>query len=136
DRGLSSPPWLDTIGRIFSAIPDLATPREVQSALREILDDPGLALYWWGWGGRRYVDVDGALCGRAPRRARARARRGPRAGGHGHAGPVPDAEDRRDPPPAPPPRVAGVPRLVRPDDPHRDGARSPASRPRREARPA
>lgn len=36
--------WLDTIGRVFQAIPDLATPEEVQSALREILDDPELRL--------------------------------------------------------------------------------------------
>ena len=65
-RGVSSTNWLDTIGRIFSAIPDLATPREVQSALREILDDPGLALYWWDWERRRYVDVDGHVSEPAP----------------------------------------------------------------------
>jgi signal transduction histidine kinase len=58
--------WLDTIGRIFSAIPDLATPREVQSALREILEDPGLNLYWWDWERRRYVDVDGRVAEPAP----------------------------------------------------------------------
>jgi signal transduction histidine kinase len=58
--------WLDTIGRIFSAIPDLATPREVQSALREILEDPGLHLYWWDWERRRYVDVRGLVAEPAP----------------------------------------------------------------------
>jgi signal transduction histidine kinase len=58
--------WLDTIGRIFSLIPDLATPREVQTALREILDDPGLHLYWWDWERRRYVDVNGLVAEPAP----------------------------------------------------------------------
>ncbi len=58
--------WLDTIGRIFSAIPDLAAPREVQTALREILEDPGLHLYWWDWERRRYVDVDGVVAEPAP----------------------------------------------------------------------
>ena len=51
--------WLDTIARIFHWIPDLATPEQVQSALREILDDPGLELYWWDWEQERYVDVAG-----------------------------------------------------------------------------
>ena len=58
--------WLDTIGRIFSAIPDLATPREVEAALREILDDPSLHVYWWDWERRRYVDVDGRVAEPAP----------------------------------------------------------------------
>ena len=58
--------WLDTIGRIFSAIPDLASPREVQTALRTILDDPGLHLYWWDWERRRYVDVRGLVAEPAP----------------------------------------------------------------------
>ena len=58
--------WLDTIGRIFSAIPDLASPREVQTALREILDDPSLHLYWWDWERRRYVDVGGLVAEPAP----------------------------------------------------------------------
>ena len=31
--------WLDTIGRIFAAVPDLATPAQVQESLREILED-------------------------------------------------------------------------------------------------
>jgi signal transduction histidine kinase len=52
--------WLDAIGLVFDAIPDLATPAEVQSALREILDDPALQLYWWDWELDRYVDVRGA----------------------------------------------------------------------------
>ena len=58
--------WLDTIARIFNWIPDLATPEQVQSALREILDDPGLELYWWDW----ELDADGGP-------ARGRRRRGP-----------------------------------------------------------
>ena len=53
--------WLDTIGRVFYVIPDLATPEQVQSALREILEDPALALYWWDWEHDRYVDVDGLV---------------------------------------------------------------------------
>jgi signal transduction histidine kinase len=52
--------WLDTIARIFQGIPDLATPEQVQSALREILEDPGLQLYWWDWEQERYVDVAGS----------------------------------------------------------------------------
>jgi signal transduction histidine kinase len=52
--------WLDTIGQVFQAIPDLATPEQVQSALREVLGDPELRLYWWDWELERYVDVDGA----------------------------------------------------------------------------
>ena len=51
--------WLDTIGRVFEGIPDLATPDQVESALSEILDDPGLTLYWWDWELERYVDVRG-----------------------------------------------------------------------------
>ena len=51
--------WLDTIGRVFEGIPDLATPDEVEAALSEILDDPGLRLYWWDWEHERYVDVHG-----------------------------------------------------------------------------
>ncbi len=51
--------WLDAIGRVFDAIPDRATPAQVQSALREILDDPALDLYWWEWELERYVDVHG-----------------------------------------------------------------------------
>ena len=61
--------WLDTIGQVFQAIPDLATPEQVQSALREILDDPELLVYWWDWELERYVDVRGAAA--EPRRGRA-----------------------------------------------------------------
>jgi signal transduction histidine kinase len=53
-------PWLETIGRIFDAIPDLATPAQVQGSLREILDDPGLCVYWWDWERDWYVGIDGA----------------------------------------------------------------------------
>jgi signal transduction histidine kinase len=51
--------WLDMIARVFHWIPDLATPEQVQSALREILEDPDLRLYWWDWERERYVDVFG-----------------------------------------------------------------------------
>ena len=44
--------WLDTIGQVFQAIPDLATPEQVQSALREILDDPELERLLVGLGAR------------------------------------------------------------------------------------
>ena len=50
--------WLDTIARVFHWIPDLATPEQVQSTLREILEDPDLRLYWWDWEGEHYVDVE------------------------------------------------------------------------------
>ena len=36
--------WLLTIGRVFDAIPDLATPAQVQGSLREILEDPSLRV--------------------------------------------------------------------------------------------
>src|SRR4026209_243962 len=52
--------WLDTIGQGFQAIPDLATPEQVRTALREILDDPELEVYWWDWELEHYVDVGGA----------------------------------------------------------------------------
>lgn len=51
--------WLDTIGQVFQAIPDLATPEQVESALQEILGDAELRLYWWDWELERYVDVRG-----------------------------------------------------------------------------
>jgi signal transduction histidine kinase len=67
NRGVSAgSSWLDTIGRIFTTIPDLAAPREVQAALREILDDPALCLYWWDWERGRYVDVQGTVAEPAP----------------------------------------------------------------------
>jgi signal transduction histidine kinase len=58
--------WFDAIRRVFDAIPDLAEPVQVQAALREILDDPGLRLYWWDWEHRRYVDVDSVPASPAP----------------------------------------------------------------------
>ena len=63
--------WVDTIGRVFEGIPDLATPEEVETALTEILGDPGLELHWWDWELERYVDVRGVPsdpveCGDAP----------------------------------------------------------------------
>ena len=58
--------WLETIGRVFHAIPDLASPAQVQSALREILDDPALRVFWWDWERRRYVDVEGVPAEPAP----------------------------------------------------------------------
>jgi signal transduction histidine kinase len=51
---------VDAVAQIFHAIPDLATPAEVESSLRRILDDPALELYWWDWEHEGYVDVDGA----------------------------------------------------------------------------
>ena len=48
---------MNAIGRIFHVIPDLATPEQVQESLREILDDPGLELFWWSNESRCYVDV-------------------------------------------------------------------------------
>jgi signal transduction histidine kinase len=65
-----TPPWLDAVGQIFTVIPDLATPPQVQESLRGILDDPGLELFWWDWEAELYVDVHGeaadvhALAGR------------------------------------------------------------------------
>jgi signal transduction histidine kinase len=53
----ATPAWVDAIGQIFSVIPDLATPEQVQSSLREILDDPVLEMFWWDWENERYVDV-------------------------------------------------------------------------------
>ena len=55
--------WLDTIGRVFEGIPDLAAPDEVEAALSEILEDPLLQLYWWDWELERYVDVRGVFTG-------------------------------------------------------------------------
>ena len=52
--------WLETIRRIFDAIPDLATPAEVQASLRDILEDPSLGVYWWDWERECYVGIDGA----------------------------------------------------------------------------
>lgn len=49
--------WLDTLGQIFHVIPDLATPKQVEASMREILDDPALELFWWDWQRETYVDV-------------------------------------------------------------------------------
>jgi signal transduction histidine kinase len=51
---------LDPLGGLFHVVPDLATPSQVQSSLREVLDDATLELFWWDWEAERYVDVDGA----------------------------------------------------------------------------
>jgi signal transduction histidine kinase len=51
--------WQDVVSRIFHGIPDLASPPEVQSCLREILDDPDLELFWWDWEAGCHVDVEG-----------------------------------------------------------------------------
>jgi signal transduction histidine kinase len=51
------PAWLSAIGQIFNVIPDLATPEQVQSSLREILADPALELFWWSRDDLCYVDV-------------------------------------------------------------------------------
>jgi signal transduction histidine kinase len=50
---------LDAVGQIFTLIPDLATPEQVQASLREILADPTLELFWWDWEAEHYVDVRG-----------------------------------------------------------------------------
>jgi signal transduction histidine kinase len=49
--------WVDAVGQIFSVIPDLATPEQVEASLREILGDPALELFWWDWENDCYVDV-------------------------------------------------------------------------------
>jgi signal transduction histidine kinase len=49
--------WVDAVGQIFSVIPDLATPEQVEASLRQILGDPALELFWWDWENDRYVDV-------------------------------------------------------------------------------
>ncbi len=66
-----APPWVDAVGQIFSDIPDLATPEQVQDGLREILEDPSLELFWWDWETECYVDVAGetkAVAAEAPDR--------------------------------------------------------------------
>jgi signal transduction histidine kinase len=50
-------PWADAVSQIFSVIPDLATPEQVQDGLRGILEDPSLELFWWDWEAECYVDV-------------------------------------------------------------------------------
>ncbi len=56
---MSDPSSLATVWQIFHAIPDLATPEQVQGSLRSILDDPSLELVWWDWEREVYVDVRG-----------------------------------------------------------------------------
>jgi signal transduction histidine kinase len=55
----TAPAWLDAIGQIFHRIPDLAQPEQVQTSLRDILEDPTLELFWWDWEREMYVDVFG-----------------------------------------------------------------------------
>jgi signal transduction histidine kinase len=52
-----APAWLTAIGQIFHVIPDLATPAQVESSLREILQDADLELLWWSREDGCYVDV-------------------------------------------------------------------------------
>jgi signal transduction histidine kinase len=54
--------WVDAVDRIFSVIPDLATPPQVEASLREILGDPSLELFWWDWENECYVDVQWRPC--------------------------------------------------------------------------
>jgi signal transduction histidine kinase len=42
---------------IFNTIPDLASPEQVEAALRAILDDHTLEVYWWDREAGCYVDV-------------------------------------------------------------------------------
>ncbi len=51
--------WVDAVEGIFSVVPDLATPEQVEASLREILGDASLELFWWDWESERYVDVHG-----------------------------------------------------------------------------
>jgi signal transduction histidine kinase len=51
--------WADAVEQIFSVIPDLPRPDEVESSLREILRDPPLLMFWWDWEDECYVDVHG-----------------------------------------------------------------------------
>jgi signal transduction histidine kinase len=55
----AAPRWTDAVGLIFTGIPDLATPTQVQDGLREILEDSTLELFWWDWEAECYVDVRG-----------------------------------------------------------------------------
>jgi signal transduction histidine kinase len=55
----AAPHWVDAVGQIFSVIPDLATPEQVQDGLRGILEDASLELFWWDWEHECYVDVWG-----------------------------------------------------------------------------
>ena len=63
----AAPPWIDAVDQIFSVIPDLAVPEQVQDGLREILDDPSLEIFWWDWEAECYVDIRGEPSPVAPR---------------------------------------------------------------------
>jgi signal transduction histidine kinase len=63
--------WVDAVGQIFSVIPDLATPEQVEASLREILGDPALELFWWDWENDCYVDVHARPCDLEPGPGRA-----------------------------------------------------------------
>ena len=54
--------WVDAVGQIFSVIPDLASPEQVEASLREILGDPALELFWWNWEDECYVNVRARPC--------------------------------------------------------------------------
>ena len=109
--------WLDTIGRIFSPIPDLATPREVQTALAGDPRRPGPPSLLVGLGATSATSTStvSSRAGAGPGREVTPIEYPTRKIGAMLA------------PPAPP-RGTGVPRLVRPHDPHRDGAGPPPSR--------
>ncbi len=47
------------VGTIFSAIPERASPSEVQEGLRQALRDPTAEVAYWYEEGGHYVDVDG-----------------------------------------------------------------------------
>jgi signal transduction histidine kinase len=53
--GVSVP--FSELDAIFNRIPDRASPAEVQEALRAILVDDTLEVYWWDREGERYVDI-------------------------------------------------------------------------------
>ena len=114
NRGVSRPPG-STRSAHLQRHPDLATPRGPVGLARDPRRPRSRAL------------LVGLGAPPLRRRRRARVRAGAGAGRHGHADRVPDAEDRRDPPPPPPARSRRSSSAVRPDDPHCDGARSPAS---------
>src|SRR5947209_3330190 len=50
------------VGAIFRAIPERATPGEVQEGLREALRDPTAEVAYWYEEGAHFVDVDGNRC--------------------------------------------------------------------------
>jgi signal transduction histidine kinase len=56
-RAMSDASPLAALWAIFDAIPDLATPEQVQHSLRLILDDSCFEMLWWDWERESYVDV-------------------------------------------------------------------------------